>query len=44
MARPVHFEIPAANAEAQKAFYSKVLGWMYVKWGEGAQGEDHIDW
>ena len=32
MPRPVHFEIPADNAERASVFYQKVFGWQFQKW------------
>ncbi|HEX6357806.1 VOC family protein [Actinophytocola sp.] len=34
MARPVHFEIHATDPELVKAFYEKVFGWKFDRWGE----------
>jgi len=33
MSRVIHFEIPAANPEKLSAFYQKVFGWKFDKWG-----------
>jgi len=33
MNRPVHFEIPSDNPEKATAFYGKVFGWTFNKWG-----------
>lgn len=32
MPRPIHFEIPADDAERASAFYQKVFGWKFQKW------------
>jgi len=34
MGRIVHFEIPSDKPEVSTAFYSKVFGWNFMKWGE----------
>jgi predicted enzyme related to lactoylglutathione lyase len=36
MPRPVHFEMTFENPERATAFYSKVFGWTFQKWGDGA--------
>ena len=36
MNRIVHFEIAADNLEKAAEFYSKVFGWKFEKWSEGA--------
>jgi uncharacterized protein len=36
MGRPVHFEIHGTDPEALVAFYSKVFGWTFGRWGEEA--------
>jgi len=33
MGRVIHFEIPADNPERASAFYTKVFGWKFEKWG-----------
>jgi len=32
VARPIHFEIPAANPDGLIKFYSTVFGWTFTKW------------
>ena len=34
MARPVHFEIHAADPERAIAFYEAVFGWKFERWGD----------
>ena len=34
MPRPVHFEMSFENADRIQAFYSKVFGWTFQKWGD----------
>jgi predicted enzyme related to lactoylglutathione lyase len=34
MPRPVHFEIPAENAERATKFFSNVFGWKFQSWGD----------
>jgi predicted enzyme related to lactoylglutathione lyase len=36
MGRPVHFEIHGSDPEALVAFYEKVFGWTFNRWGEEA--------
>jgi len=33
MARVIHFEIPAKSPERAAAFYKKIFGWKFEKWG-----------
>jgi predicted enzyme related to lactoylglutathione lyase len=33
MSRVIHFEIPAAEPDRAAAFYGKVFGWKFDKWG-----------
>ncbi len=37
MSRPVHFEIPAENAERATKFFGDVFGWTFNSWGDGAE-------
>jgi predicted enzyme related to lactoylglutathione lyase len=32
--RPVHFEIHATDPERAVAFYGRVFGWKFERWGE----------
>lgn len=32
MARPIHFEIPAADPARAIAFYESIFGWKFHKW------------
>ena len=34
MARPVHFEIHAADPDRARRFYSTVFGWTIERWGD----------
>lgn len=34
MGRIVHFEIPSENPETSMAFYAKVFGWKFERFGE----------
>jgi uncharacterized protein len=52
MSRVVHFEIPAADPDRAVAFYGKVFGWKFDKWGgpmeywminTGAEGQPGIN-
>ena len=33
MSRVIHFEIPAAEPDRAVAFYQRVFGWKFDKWG-----------
>ncbi|HEY3413469.1 MAG TPA: VOC family protein [Armatimonadota bacterium] len=51
MPRVVHFELPADDPERAIAFYTRLFGWTFDKWGDedywligtGAEGEPGID-
>lgn len=51
MSRVIHFEIPAENPERAAAFYKKIFGWKFEKWGAmdywlvntGADGQPGIN-
>ena len=34
MPRPIHFEIHAQDPERAQAFYAKLFGWSFTKWGD----------
>jgi uncharacterized protein len=34
MPRPIHFEMSFENPDRIQAFYSKVFGWSFNKWGD----------
>jgi len=36
MARPVHFEIHAADMDRAQAFYEALFGWQFQSWGDGS--------